>query len=114
MAVQRSAPLQKVPIRIWNMPIQPTKYAHPTYEKCTSDIQKAPIRPTKNAHPTYEKCPSNLPKSAHPTYEKVPIRPTKNAHLTYEKYPSELSGHLQLQLFISTLLRYRHDKSCWI
>ena len=69
MAVQRSAPLQKVPIRIQNMPIQPMKYAHPTYKKCPSDLQKMPIRPTKNAHPTYEKCPSNL--------QKVLICPTK-------------------------------------
>ena len=83
MAVQRSAPLQKVPIRIQNMPIQPTKYAHPTYEKCTSDIQKAPIRPTR-------KMPIRPTKNAHPTYGKVPIRPTKNAHPTYEKCQSDL------------------------
>ena len=44
-------------------------YAHPTYEKCPSDLQKVPIRPTKSAHPTYEKCPSDL--------RKMPIRPTK-------------------------------------
>ena len=34
-----------------------------------SDLQKVPIRPTKNAHPTYEKCPSDLKKSAHLTYK---------------------------------------------
>ena len=74
MAAARSRPpLQKVPIRPTNMPIQPTKYmpirptqnTHPTYEKCPSDLRKMPIRPTKNAHPTYEKCPSDL--------QKVPI-----------------------------------------
>ena len=43
------------------VPIRPTKYAHPTYEKCPTDLRKMPIRPTKNSHPTYE----------------VPIRPTK-------------------------------------
>ena len=32
-------PLQKVPI-------QHTKHAHPTYEKCPSDQRKRPIRPT--------------------------------------------------------------------
>ena len=60
MAVQRSAPLQKVPIRH-------TKYAHPTYEICPSDLRKMPIRPTKNAHPTYEKCPSDLLKIEWPS-----------------------------------------------
>ena len=47
MAVQRSAPLQNVPIRH-------TKYAHPTYEICPSDLRKMPIRPTKSAHLTYK------------------------------------------------------------
>ena len=54
MAVQRSAPYKKCPSDIRNMPIQPTKYAHPTYEKCPSDLQKVPIRPTKNTHLTYK------------------------------------------------------------
>ena len=50
------------------MPIRPTKSAHPTYEKCPSDLRKVPIWPTKNAHPTFGKCPSDL--------RKRPIRPT--------------------------------------
>ena len=62
--------------------VPPTKSAHPTYEKCLSDLRKVPIRPTKNAHPTYEKCPSDL--------RKMPIRPTKSAHLTYKiDWPSD-------------------------
>ena len=42
-------PLQKVPIQfLRNMPIRPTKNAHPTYEKCPSDLRKMPMRMIKN------------------------------------------------------------------
>ena len=34
------------------------QHAHPTYEKCPSDLRKMLILPTQNAHPTYAKCPS--------------------------------------------------------
>ena len=40
----------------------PTKYAHPTYEICPSDLRNMPIQPTKYAHPTYEICPSDQQK----------------------------------------------------
>ena len=47
------------------------------------------IRPTKCAHPTYEKCPSDLQKCPL-DLQKVPIRPTKSAHLTYKiEWPSD-------------------------
>ena len=39
----------------------PTKSAHPTYEKCPSDLRKMPIRPTKKAYSDLKKkCPSDL------------------------------------------------------
>ena len=44
------------------VPIRATKYAHPTYEICPSDLRKMHIRHTKSSHPTYEKCPSDLRK----------------------------------------------------
>ena len=63
-----------------------TKSAHPTYEKCPSDLRKMPIRPAKNAHPTYEKGPSDLNVSKrqlkvgrmhqYAVFFNVPIRPT--------------------------------------
>ena len=34
--------------------VPPTKSAHPTYEKCPSDLRKMPIRPIKSAHLTYK------------------------------------------------------------
>ena len=72
------------------MPIRPTKSAHPTYEKCPSDLRKMPIRPTKSAHPTYKRPirPTNVSKRQLKVgwmYEyavfNVPIRPT--VHQTY-------------------------------
>ena len=77
--------------------VPPTKSAHPTYEKCPSNLRKVPIRHTKNAHPTYEKCPSDL--------QKVHIRPTKSAHLTY--ICTKLIGRLTATInYFHKLLRY--------
>ena len=53
MAASLVPPTKLVPIRL-------TKYAHPTYEKCPTDLRKLPIRPTKSAHLTYKiKWPSD-------------------------------------------------------
>ena len=75
-----------------------------------------PIRPTKNAHPTYKKRPSDLRKIWPSDLRKMPIRPTKKCPYDLRN-PSDLQNWVavwQLQLFISTLLPYMHDKSCWI
>ena len=57
--------------------VPPTKVpSGRTYEICPSNLRNMPIRPTKSAHPTYEICPSDL--------RKMPNRPTISANLAYK------------------------------